>query len=237
MSNEFYVYEYIRLDTNEPFYIGKGIKGRWKDFNKRNKHFLNIVNKVPTAVVILHDCLDEETAFEYECWYIWQIRDIKGFNLVNIDDGGKGGNTFLNKTECELEIIGNKISKGLKNHYKSEQGIEHKKLISEQHKGKKMSDESIEKWRKSIGDKLKYINVGREPWNKGIRNTNNNKLGSHLLVKIDDFEICFPSYRVFFNYLKKINEYPYGYSKFCSDLRKNKNSNKKFIEKYIVYSV
>ena len=24
MKNEYYVYEWIRLDTNEPFYVGKG---------------------------------------------------------------------------------------------------------------------------------------------------------------------------------------------------------------------
>ena len=31
MSNKYYVYEWIRLDTNEPFYVGKGCDDRWKD--------------------------------------------------------------------------------------------------------------------------------------------------------------------------------------------------------------
>lgn len=28
---DYYIYIYYRLDTNEPFYIGKGRKNRWKD--------------------------------------------------------------------------------------------------------------------------------------------------------------------------------------------------------------
>lgn len=36
-----YVYEYIRLDTGEPFYIRKGSGNRWRDTKRsRNKDFL-----------------------------------------------------------------------------------------------------------------------------------------------------------------------------------------------------
>lgn len=91
MKNNFYVYEYIRLDYNEPFYIGKGSNNRWKELNKsRSKHFKNIIKNIPVACIILHDNLDEQTAFEYECWYIWQLRDIQGYNLINLTDGGEG---------------------------------------------------------------------------------------------------------------------------------------------------
>ena len=37
MENNYYVYEWIRLDTNEPFYVGKGKGIRWKSFDRRNK--------------------------------------------------------------------------------------------------------------------------------------------------------------------------------------------------------
>ena len=62
---EFYVYEWIRLDTNKPFYIGKGKKYRaWK--LKNNSYFMNIYNKTATKVRIIKDNLDEQEAFELE---------------------------------------------------------------------------------------------------------------------------------------------------------------------------
>lgn len=67
--NNFYVYEWIRLDTNEPFYVGKG-KGNRCYFLNRNYHFNNIVNKIPCVVNILMENLTEKEAHEYECWYI-----------------------------------------------------------------------------------------------------------------------------------------------------------------------
>lgn len=89
---DYYVYEYIRLDTNEPFYIGKGKGERWRHRNREyNRYFQNIVNNIPVAVIILNDNLTEQEAFKIECWYIWQLRDIQGYWLVNGTDGGEGG--------------------------------------------------------------------------------------------------------------------------------------------------
>ena len=67
MSKEYYVYEWIRLDTNEPFYVGKGKGDRWRKLKREgNNHFNNIVNKVSVAVNILHDNLEEEIALGLE---------------------------------------------------------------------------------------------------------------------------------------------------------------------------
>lgn len=56
MNKDYYVYIYYRLDTNEPFYVGKGKGDRWRRTDKttrgHNKHFMNIINKIPIAVVI-----------------------------------------------------------------------------------------------------------------------------------------------------------------------------------------
>ena len=91
MNNKYYVYEWIRLDTNEPFYVGKGKGDRWRDLTRgRNYHFNNIVKSIPIAVNILHDYLDERIAYDLECWYIWHYRDIIGYDLTNINDGGEG---------------------------------------------------------------------------------------------------------------------------------------------------
>lgn len=57
---------------------------------KRNEYFNRIVSKYEIAVYILHDNLDEETAFYYEWYYIDYYRNI-GIELTNIADGGDGG--------------------------------------------------------------------------------------------------------------------------------------------------
>ena len=91
--NNYYVYEWIRLDTNEPFYVGKG-KGKgnrcYRLTRKNNHHFNNIVKSIPTAVNILHDNLEEQIAYDLECYYIWLYRDEIGYDLCNMNDGGEG---------------------------------------------------------------------------------------------------------------------------------------------------
>ena len=57
--NDYYVYVYWRLDTNEPFYVGKGRDRRWKCLypSRRNEHFIRIIEKHPIAVEIVKDKL------------------------------------------------------------------------------------------------------------------------------------------------------------------------------------
>lgn len=89
--NDYYVYEWIRLDTNEPFYVGKGHGERWKMLTRgNNHHFNNIVKKTDVVVNILHDNLSETEAYEIEVYYIWLYRDEIGYELCNITDGGDG---------------------------------------------------------------------------------------------------------------------------------------------------
>lgn len=90
-DNKYYVYEWIRLDTNEPFYVGKGKDDRcYIKTRGNNYHFNNIVKNIPVAVNILEDNLSESEANEIECWYINEYKYIIGYNLVNITDGGEG---------------------------------------------------------------------------------------------------------------------------------------------------
>lgn len=97
MDNNYYVYEWIRLDTNEPFYVGKGKGKRWKTLKRENSRFNRIVNKYPTAVNILHDNLEEDIANDLEVWYIREYRDIIGYDMCNIADGGEGVALFGEK--------------------------------------------------------------------------------------------------------------------------------------------
>ena len=91
MDNKYYIYEWIRLDTNEPFYVGKGKGRRWNTLTRgNNKHFNNIVKKIPVAVNFLEENLNEEDAYRLESWYIHEYRDVIGYDLVNLTDGGDG---------------------------------------------------------------------------------------------------------------------------------------------------
>lgn len=94
MDNIYYVYEWVRLDNNEPFYVGKGKNNRWRTKSSRNNHFLNIVNSIPCAVILLHENLTSDEACDLECYYIEHYKYAIGYDLVNITDGGEGVSGF-----------------------------------------------------------------------------------------------------------------------------------------------
>ena len=133
--NNYYIYICWRLDINEPFYIGKGKEKRWKDFRKRNEHFMNIINKYPIAITIEKDNLTEDEAFYweeevirilvFEYGYSIEIKNNNSTNhychLVNQTWGGegvsgtepwcKGKNIWEYMSEETKEIARKKISK------------------------------------------------------------------------------------------------------------------------------
>lgn len=90
---DYYIYEWIRLDLNEPFYVGKGKGNRCYD-RDRNKHFCDVLsyckkNNIAVAVSILEEGLNEVEAYELECGYIHQYIFEYGFNLTNKTWGEK----------------------------------------------------------------------------------------------------------------------------------------------------
>lgn len=125
--NNYYVYIYWRLDTNEPFYVGMGHGNRWKRISNRSNHFERIINKYPVVVEIISNNLTEEEAHGIECWLINELvfeygysidipnnrSNIKNNHLVNMTWGGEGCsgiNPFENKTEEEMKEIKRKMS-------------------------------------------------------------------------------------------------------------------------------
>ena len=67
--SKYYVYEWIRLDTNEPFYVGKGHGNRWKHTDGRNSYFTNIINQY-TKKYFLNSillCYTESVQEAYTC--------------------------------------------------------------------------------------------------------------------------------------------------------------------------
>ena len=94
-----YVYQHIRLDTNEVFYIGIGsdTDGKFVRANnvrdRKNRYWNNIVNKVGYRVEILIDVINWVDACDEEIRLIkhYGRRDLNEGNLVNLTDGGEGG--------------------------------------------------------------------------------------------------------------------------------------------------
>ena len=88
------VYRHIRLDKNEPFYIGIGSDEEYKRANtntRRNKHWINI-SKFGYEVDILFDGLtwDEACVKEKEFISLYGRKDKNKGSLCNLTDGGDG---------------------------------------------------------------------------------------------------------------------------------------------------
>lgn len=82
-----YVYGHYKADTNELFYIGKGIGRRAWSKSGRNRHWKFVANKHGFIVKILHDNLTDEEAFTKEKELITEV----GLEqLANIAEGGIG---------------------------------------------------------------------------------------------------------------------------------------------------
>ena len=131
-TNDYYVYIYWRLDTNEPFYIGMGCGNRWKNLKDRNIHFKRIIDKHLTICEMVKDNLTEEQAHDIECWLINELvfeygysidiknnrsKNEKNFHLVNQTWGGEGTSgldwrEFM--SDKELEEHNKKLSKSLR---------------------------------------------------------------------------------------------------------------------------
>jgi hypothetical protein len=125
-----YVYRHIRLDKNEPFYIGISDNDKYRATVKRCRNLLwkRIVAKTEYEVEILMDNIGMDEAKEKEKEFIklYGRIDTKTGCLANLTDGGEG-------------TVGRKYSPS-----KS-----HRKNLSNSHKGKKMSEQAKEKMSKA----------------------------------------------------------------------------------------
>ena len=174
MNNIYYVYRHIRLDSNTPFYIGKGKDNRANLKKGRNKYWQNITNKVEYKIEILKDNLTEKEAFKLECKLIKLYKNY-GYCEANLANGGIGCAGYKHTPEAIEKLRKHftgrkrsqedckKMSEAQLERFKTDspwnKGIpcsqETKDKISKAKKGKKLSPEQIEKLK------------GRTPWNKG----------------------------------------------------------------------
>lgn len=110
IKNDYYVYGYIRLDTNTYFYIGKGRRRRCYEFCGRTEEFTNILNSVPCAVEFLYKDLTEEEALYYENFCIENLVFNEGYSMgfdIVIDTTY---NYLTNKTYGGSGILGYKFT-------------------------------------------------------------------------------------------------------------------------------
>jgi hypothetical protein len=134
------VYEHIRNDTNEVFYVGIGKKEkRAYDKHGRNPHWKRIVNKIGYTVNIIHKDIDHKEAKKIEILLIEKYgrKNLGLGNLVNMTDGGEGvlGVVVSEETRQKLREIN--IGKT--------HSEETKKKIGEKSKGRVWKEESSQK--------------------------------------------------------------------------------------------
>lgn len=109
MTGKYYVYEHLKADTKEIFYVGKGSRRRAKDLDNRSKYWWNIVNKHGFDVRFVVKDVDEEFAFLVERERIDQLRRLK-VKICNLTDGGEGSSGLVMPQSAKDAI--SKIHKG-----------------------------------------------------------------------------------------------------------------------------
>lgn len=148
--NTYYVYCYKHPISLKPFYVGKGSKDRSTFHLKlisanihKNKYFSNTVKQLISQnleplIEIVQDNLSEQEAYDLEAKLIEEfgrkLFDKDGI-LCNLSKGGIGpvGYKHSEETKKKMKLLKQSISK------------ETRKRMSNSHKGKTQSKETIEK--------------------------------------------------------------------------------------------
>jgi hypothetical protein len=112
--NRFYVYEHLKPNTGEVFYIGKGCDKRAYQTRSRNNHWTNIVNKYGLEVNIVYNNLTNSEASQKEI----DLIEFYGLNnLCNMTQGGEGCVSLKQESK-------DKISNSLKGKIQSQETID-----------------------------------------------------------------------------------------------------------------
>lgn len=171
-----YVYRHIRLDKNEPFYIGIGSKeGFYRAYEKRkrNKIWNDITSKSDYSVDILFEDISWEDACKKEIEFIklyGRINNKTGV-LCNLTDGGDGIYGVVRSVEHREKLrianTGKIVSQETREKLRKanlgkKQSKETKQKRSDSLKGRKLSKEHIEKVRlKNIGKKRSIESINK----------------------------------------------------------------------------
>lgn len=99
----FYVYEHIRLDTQTPFYVGKGTGKRAWYFLKRNSRHSHIRHKHGLRVNIVKHFNNENNAYRFEEQLIKSYKSL-GYCEANFSDGGKAVSGWSHTDEAKRKV-------------------------------------------------------------------------------------------------------------------------------------
>ena len=180
-----YVYRHIRLDKNEPFYIGIGSDSNGKytranSVSDRNSIWKKIVSKAEYRVDILLDDLTWEEACEKEKEFIviYGRINIETGILANMTDGGDGVLNLLVSDQTKVKISNSNKGKlsGNKNpFYGKRHTDEFKQMLSNLRK-EKYSGVNHPLYGKPCSDSRRYkISESNKGKNKG---------GSHCRARL-----------------------------------------------------
>jgi hypothetical protein len=114
-TSVFYVYEHWRLDRDECFYVGKGMKNRAYKMRDRNAHHQAIMAKLSREgsgmeVRMVATGLTEDEAFSFEIERIAFWRGL-GFDLANQTHGGDGVSGLKMSNKAKAKMSAAKIGK------------------------------------------------------------------------------------------------------------------------------
>jgi group I intron endonuclease len=116
MENNWYVYRHIRMDKNEPFYIGIGnIKNYARAYqinpDRRNEIWRKIYIKTNIEIEIILEGLTKTQASEKEQEFIklYGRKDLNTGSLTNMTDGGDGIWNCIRTEETKEKLRQKKI--------------------------------------------------------------------------------------------------------------------------------
>lgn len=215
-KNKSYLYRHIRLDKQEPFYIGIGTnsdgykkpyqRAYEKNKNQRkNKIYQAIASKTDIDVEIMIDNLTYEEAKKKEIEFISIYGKIKdGGCLANMTDGGDGCLGF-NLSESHKERISTKA----KERFKNEDYIEKYRIGKSNRRNSKETKEKFITLRKLKNNRPKGVSF-RLPAEKVVQLTDDN-----LFIMVYDSISSTKKYgyipTCISQVCKKKSKYHYGY--------------------------
>jgi uncharacterized protein (DUF488 family) len=179
-----YVYRHIRLDTNQPFYIGisniADIDYKRANLKSgRNKYWNRIIDKTDYRVEILFDDIDFDYAKEKEIEFIklYGRSNSKYGTLCNLTDGGEGTTGAILSDEHKNKISLATKGKVLSGETKRKIGIANKNMSDETRK--KLSDinKGNTNW---VGRKHKESSKLLNAYSKGLKILDENNFVCHF---------------------------------------------------------
>jgi hypothetical protein len=151
MENNWYVYRHVRLDKNEPFYIGIGNKKNYArayqtEPDRRNEIWCKIFNKSDIEIEIILENLTKNQASEKEQEFIklYGRKDLSTGILCNMTDGGDGIWNYIMSDDTKEKMRQSKLGNKNPNFGKSP-SEETRLKRSKSLKGQKRSEEEKHK--------------------------------------------------------------------------------------------